>query len=251
MNKLRLALLSGVAVVSLGGGACAGDMGPGSPFYKAEPIPYAPWQGAFVGANIGVARMNSNCGPGAGSYELGEYNCMYSDEYGSSQAISDDTSVLFGAQAGYDWQDRNFVYGVVGDWSWTNLNHTVYGYSGSYSYHAQIDWLASFRGRMGLAVDNTMVYATGGVALGAMNARSTGDNGYYSYGVLNAAKVGWVAGLGVEHQFDPHWSFFAEALYYGFPTQTVSGGYDGYNYINEYNFEVFTARVGVNYKLPF
>ena len=32
-----------------------------------------------------------------------------------------DTNFLLGVQAGYDWQDRYFVYGVAADWTWTNL----------------------------------------------------------------------------------------------------------------------------------
>ena len=83
----------------------------------------------------------------------------------------------------------------------------------------KIDWLASFRGRMGLAVQDTLVYVTGGVAVGH-------DQDYKPLSQIKPlpisattarsarTKVGWVAGGGVEHRWNRNWSFKAEALYY-------------------------------------
>ena len=78
-----------------------------------------------------------------------------------------DINVLGGVQAGYDWQyGRSFVFGVVGDWTWTNLKTNVSNMSGSISYESKVNWLASFRGRAGLALDDTLVYVTGGLGVG-------------------------------------------------------------------------------------
>ena len=102
-------------------------------------------------------------------------------------------------EIGYDWQDSSFVYGVVADWTWTDLDQKTV--AGSYVFKAKIDWLASFRGRMGLAVDRTLVYITGGLALAQVKSSSgltyAGGTGTADgYGALNKTKVGWVAGGG-------------------------------------------------------
>ena len=80
-----------------------------------------------------------------------------------------------------------------------------------------MDWLASFRGRMGLTIEDTMVYITGGLALGY--TRSGWNAGYaQSAGCCEVAfshvQVGWVAGVGVEHMFGRNWSIKGELLYY-------------------------------------
>lgn len=242
--KARTLLLSTAAVMTLSGGAYAADMG--LP-YKVEPIPYAPWEGGYIGGNIGVARMDATCSPTAQSY--GYYGC--GSYYGTASASASDTNFIAGAQAGWDWQNRSFVYGVAADWDWTNLRHATQGFDFGYygPFQAKVDWLASFRGRAGLDVENTMVYFTGGLALGGISAKSGLDYGAETFSAINQARVGWVAGLGIEHKFDPHWSAFAEVLYYDFGNMkgpmTV---YAGENYQNEYNFNAIAARLGFNYR---
>ena len=78
---------------------------------------------------------------------------------------------------------------------------------------------------MGLAVDNTLVYLTGGVALGEVKSYTTGvaNAGCLNYGAMNDTKVGWVAGGGVEHKFNRNWAFKGEALYYDLGHQSATG----------------------------
>ena len=63
--------------------------------------------------------------------------------FGSVQA--NNIGAVAGVELGYDWQSRYFVYGVVGDWTWTSMKKTVTGGSGSTSYETKINWLASAR----------------------------------------------------------------------------------------------------------
>ena len=69
---------------------------------------------------------------------------------------------------------------------------------------------------MGLAIDDTMLYMTGGLALGNIK-----DNA----GVINTCcgnwntaqsvtKAGWVAGAGIEHKLTQNLSLVGEFLYY-------------------------------------
>jgi outer membrane immunogenic protein len=246
MGKLmKKYLLATTCVAALSGGAMAADL----PMKAAPPayqVPVSSWTGPYVGAHVGVARMNAECAPGAnGNY--GYYSCGY----GSNSLANRDTGVAAGIHAGYDWQDGSFVYGVVADWTWTDLsrNQVV----GSYTFKAKVDWLASFRGRMGLAIDRTLVYVTGGLALGAVSGDGNYIEGGYQYSPLDKTAVGWVAGVGVEHKLAsmPRWSVNSEFLYYDLGRHTGSTycqDCSSYTYQNEYNFEVFEARIGLNYR---
>src|SRR5262249_59593407 len=110
-----------------------------------------------------------------------------------------------------------------------------------------------FRGRAGLAVDNTLVYFTGGLALGHLKSSSTKTfaccGGFSDFGSLNTTQVGWVAGLGVEHKFTPNWSGVAEFRFYdlGHKSATAHDAF-GTSYSTEFSHEIFTATVGVNYR---
>jgi outer membrane immunogenic protein len=252
MKKTLFASTCAVALLSLGGigGALAADL----PLKAAPmaPIAVSNWQGGYIGAHVGVARLNTICDPGYGG-AYGYYSCGY----GPQTLSGSDTNVLGGVQIGYDWQDRTFVYGVVADWSWTGLKVKQQNSGNSFGFEAKIDWLASFRGRAGLAVENTLVYVTGGVALGGVKAQGVGgpscDCNGYTYSTLDKTRVGWVAGVGFEHKLtsSPRWSVVGEVLYYDLGRESGGAGCSGcssFVYNNEYHFEVVSARVGVNYK---
>lgn len=246
MKKLRMALLASAAVVGAGGGAYADDSGLA---YKAPPIPYANWTGPYVGAHVGVARLNSSC-TGSSYYDYYVCGSYDYDYFTQTSASASDTSFLGGGQIGYDWQDRNFVYGVAADWSWTGLKAAVANYYGSYQFKSQVDWLASIRGRAGLAVDNTLMYLTGGLALGHVQGEGCECYTGYSYlwDHIDQNRAGWVAGVGVEHKFTPHFSGFAEVLYYDLGHAAITQVVYSETYSSYYTFEVIAARVGLNYR---
>ena len=237
---MRKYLLATTCIVALGGGAASAADLP----LKGAPVAAFNWTGGYIGGHIGVARMNSECMATGYSY----YSCGSSGGVGTIR----DTNFAAGVRVGYDWQiDRSFVVGAVADWTWTNLNRTHV--DNSYTLKAKIDWLASFRGRAGLAFDRTMVYVTGGLALARVQAEGNLISGAYLYSQLDKTAVGWVAGVGIEHHLAsmPRWSVNAEVLYYDLGRHdggTACGGCSSYTYQNEYHFEVFEARVGVNYR---
>jgi outer membrane immunogenic protein len=250
MKKLRTQLLATVAVLGLSGAAHAADLGHPVKAPAPVPIPYATWQGFYITGLVGAARLNET--GHARNYSPADGPCS---RYNGSCALST-TGVVGGVEVGYDWQSRYFVYGVAADWTWTGLKKTNTVASGisAFSHQAKIDWLASFRGRMGLAVDDTLVYFTGGLALGQIksNASQVDFGGPHNYGALNTTQVGWVAGLGVEHKITQNWSFKGEVLYYDLGTKTAtgtpnpSGGVRG-NYSTEFSHEIIVGRVGVAY----
>lgn len=144
---------------------------------------------------------------------------------------------------------------MVADWTWTGLKHTVTNNNVAISlpfFQAKVDWLASFRGRMGLAVDDTLVYLTGGLALGELKS-SAGvllqcpDECHDD--ALNKTPVGWVAGAGVEHKLSQNWSIFGEFLYYDLGTATArSTSPSGNAFSTEFTHEIFQGKLGVNFR---
>jgi outer membrane immunogenic protein len=79
-----------------------------------------------------------------------------------------DDGVVGGVQLGYNWQDKQLVYGVEGDLSLSGSD--------------RVDWLASLRGRLGYLIDpRVLVYGTAG--LGLVNSRDTEAAFVYGVGV--------------------------------------------------------------------
>jgi outer membrane immunogenic protein len=250
-NKLRTQLLTTTAAMVLSGAAYAADMAVKAPI--APPIPYATWQGGYIGGNIGVARLNGDC---TQIFTTGYQHGACSSYYGSASQQVAASGLTAGVQAGYDWQNRSFVYGVVADWSGTGLSRTVTVFDTLSSlpfFKAKVDWLASFRTRMGLAVDDTLVYITGGLAVADIKsaAGQLGDCPTYCFdNQVSKVRGGWVAGVGVEHKFTPNLSVFSEFLYYDFGrVSATSLTPDGsYTYTTQFQHEIFHSRMGVNWR---
>lgn len=254
MKNLRTYLLTTAAVAALSGSAFAADMGvPMKAPPAPAPIPYTNWQGFYLGGAIGAARLNTTAntsGTFSGDGPFSERPCG-DDSVNVVTCSTGTTGFTAGVQAGYDWQSRYFVYGVVADWTWTGLKHTISRGSGSShaSFQAKVDWLATFRGRMGLAVDDTLVYVTGGLGLADIRSSATATqfNGTFNM-ALNNVQAGWVAGAGVEHKLSQNWSVFGEFLYYDFGRQSASASNGSTTYTTEFTHEIYQGKVGLNYR---
>jgi outer membrane immunogenic protein len=256
MKKIRTQLLATAAVVTLSGAAYAADMGHPLKAPPPAPIPYVGWQGFYVGGAIGAARLNTT----ATDTAITDSAAVCTDNFRAIASCSTSaTGFTAGAQVGYDWQSRYFVYGVVADWTWTGLKHTVSrsrpnsGNTCLPFMTAKVDWLATFRGRMGLAVDDTLVYVTGGLALGHLKS-SVGNQVCDSFNLcltgVSTTRAGWVAGAGAEHKLTQNWSVFGEFLYYDFGHASASStSLNGSNsYATEFTHEIFQGKIGLNYR---
>jgi outer membrane immunogenic protein len=237
-------------MVALSGAVYAADMPVKAPM--VAPVPYTSWTGFYVGAHLGVAALDGSCSKGTSS-----------DTFSLNLPCFNDPSLnnvgfLGGVQAGYDWQDRGFVYGVIADWAWTSAKASSTGPAANTSTtpsipyaSAQVEWLASFRGRFGMAVDDTLFYGTAGVALGSFkdSASYTGTCCGDWSADTTSTKAGWVAGGGVEHKLTKNLSLVGEVLYYGFGHSTLSNtNLNGYTYNTEFSHNVVTATVGANWR---
>jgi len=242
--KLRVGLMgatSSLALMAISSVAVAADLPLKGAASRMMSIPVASWSGAYFGGHVGVGKYTTNmsfftesgvCGDTIGT------NC--------TEAAS---GLLGGFQAGYNFQHGHYVYGVEADWAWTDLNKQTVDASG-YFTKAEMSWVATFRGRMGLAVDDTLVYVTGGLALAEI--KSGWGGGGYQNNDGSRTRAGWVAGVGAEHMFNNRFSVKGEVLYHDFGQETLSH-FEPFNsgtYTTRYDHTLVTAKIGLNYKLP-
>lgn len=234
-----------VSVLALSTASHASDL-------PAKASPYAPvampaWTGLYLGILGGVARHDASFKDLDGVFANGTFD-------------GNKTGGAFGGLLGYNWQSGNFVYGLEGDWSWTgvktasNLGFLIFHAARSFD----VDWLATVRGRAGLALDATLVYFTGGLAFGHVkNSFTTGSQfiGIDNQFTQNKTKVGWTAGVGVEHMFGPHWTARAELRYVDLGTSNIActPGFSNNDcgtigYRGEFSNTLVQGLVGLTYK---
>ena len=248
------------------------------------------WSGFYVGANAGYAwgHANNNLTISDG---LG-INCHFcaggaGNDTGLVQAAGspgfDAKGFTGGIQLGYNWQAQNWVYGLEADFNAFSQKQTV-GNSvdlpantagsnclsgglipcvGNISTSIKTDWLVTVRPRVGYAWNQTLLYATGGLALTRLSfSQSYSDNvnfftpqgGSVSLS-SSATKVGWVVGGGIEHKLAYNWSLKAEYLYVRFDGVSANGTLtDGFpgdfaNFTNNLDHLASNiVRFGLNYK---
>jgi outer membrane immunogenic protein len=203
-----LATASGMAAAATSG-AQAADM----PTKAIAPAPAAAsWAGWYIGLNGGSAWQHSVT------------NSSYFETQGTSQT-TEVSSLIGGGQIGYNWQNGNYVYGVEADIS--GLTGT-----GSTQDHRvgegkittnKIKWLSTLRTRQGLAIGDTLLYMTGGLAIAGVNNTSTFCNtGFPCTKSESKTKVGWTAGFGVDHMFTPNFTIGADLLFVDLGESTVT-----------------------------
>jgi outer membrane immunogenic protein len=151
-----------------------------APNYYGGPTPYFAfsWVGPYVGATLG--------------YEWGSIENNPTRPNG----------VAGGFEAGFNWQNGNFIYGGEADISFSAANDTFAPWQFSNP------WFGTARGRVGIAANSVLLFGTAGLAYGELTGTSSGNPSE------SRASLGWVVGLGAEVSFAQHWSAKAEWLYF-------------------------------------
>jgi outer membrane immunogenic protein len=221
MKRLALGLL----LTSLTGAAYAADLPapPAAPYTKAPAIvsPVTNWTGFYIGAMGGYGSENT------------------SDQFAIKGGFA-------GGTVGYNWQFGQFVAGIEADGAWADISNSVTQIDpilGAVTATAKVDALATVRGRFGVAVDQVLLYGTGGLALADTKISASALGLTVSD---SKTMTGWTAGAGVEWMFLPHWSVKGEYLYRSFGGQTffanqVVGG------IQTGTLNINSGQVGINY----
>lgn len=184
------------------------------------------WSGFYLGAHVGGGRSIIDW-----TYDLG------------GTADHEGEGVLGGAQAGYNFQSDNWVFGLEADISASGIDGDTDCPNPAFTCSSDAKWLSTVRGRVGYSFDKLLVYGTGGLGIGRFEMST--DNGAGTSGSTTKTDTGWVAGAGVEYAISPRWSVKAEYMYYDFgkTSYEVDGGL-GIEVDQRYH----TGKVGVNFK---
>jgi outer membrane immunogenic protein len=155
----------------------------------------------------------------------------------ASMGVSKPTGFTGGFEAGYNWQSRNFVFGVEGDIDALSLSSgassgALYpGYPFTFTVTSNISttWLATVRGRLGYAVNNWLFFVTGGAAFTDLRGKfafsDTWDNkarNASESASFSDTKTGYAIGGGVEAGLWGNWSVKGEYLYANFGTVSAT-----------------------------
>jgi outer membrane immunogenic protein len=199
----------------------------------SQPQPYRPvvvspafdWTGFYIGA-------------------MGGYGWSDSATIGGIAVTNPDFKGAFaGGTFGYNVQMSQLVFGVEVDGAWSSINHTetdlIFGVP--LTLQDKIQAFGSVTGRLGVAVQNVLIYGKGGYgwidnqisfsALGLTASESHFHNG-------------WTIGGGVEFAFAGPWSVKGEymfARYLNEPYTQLNGTTLG--------ADVQTIKAGINYRL--
>jgi len=137
-----------------------------------EPAVYD-WNGGYIGIYKGGSWVNGNF------------------RFDGDSANEDFNGFTLGKFVGYNVMYDSFVVGAEADltYSWNDNSYRALGEK----HEVGTDWGGSLRGRLGYAVDNTLIYATGGWAFtnGFIDTPGGGDADHTFNGWTLGAGVDW------------------------------------------------------------
>jgi len=260
MSKFSLAGLAGLALVAAAP-ALAADL-PAEMPVKATFAQRFTWTSCYIGMHAGgawksntvtdpVLLVQDNVNLGGPGFTTGP-----------TTAGVDEKGIVVGGQLGCDYQfASNFVLGVEGTASGSTMKGDRLialrdSPPDTEFLTIKTDFIPSFTGRVGYAVDAVLIYAKGGMAWANSQYSLTGN--FSGAGAIVppipfdfegiGSRLGWTAGGGVEWAFAPDWSLRLEYDYYNFGTQTATMS-DVNNGSGPLNFKstMQTVKLGVNF----
>jgi outer membrane immunogenic protein len=233
--KSSLKYLAGAAMLLGSFAAQAADLAVKAP--SPVPAPIYNWTGLYIGVN--------------GGYGWGQQDPLNLLSNRFDRASFDINGGMFGGTFGAQIQQGYVVLGLEGDLDWANIRGsgittpTIAGIPVGLTLDAtsKISALGTVRARTGVAVNNWLLYVTGGAAFVKESANGSSIAGLPcgSLGVLTSCtdshwRPGIAAGAGVEWGFASNWSAKAEYLYVAAVGTGVS--------VDHVNL----VRAGINYR---
>ncbi len=234
MIRLSSTFCGVVAALAIAQAAQAADLALRAP---AEPAiqPYN-WMGPYFGVSIGVG-----VGSSTQSTTLGDLTPRF-----------DVTGGLFGLALGYNWQAGVLLYGIDTDISVSTVRGTsaYLGAPPGFLAETSQQWLATYRGRLGLVSNSWMFYVTGGGA--TANIKITATEPPAGIAWESQVRTGWVAGVGVEAGRIHSFTVKAEYLYADFGNSDyfnpAPAGF--FNRAGGVRLTEHIFRIGLNHKFP-
>jgi outer membrane immunogenic protein len=168
-----------------------------------------------------------------------------------------------GLQAGYNWQNGNWLYGLESDFQGSTqvTDRSCLescSATGVALFRQKLEWFGTLRGRVGYGVGPTLFYGTGGLAYGGVRTRVTENIpifGINGTATVNNVRAGYAAGAGIEtplEVFDwfapDRWTVKTEYLYIDLGNSSSTYALNGVPHALTTNEQNHIFRTGVNYR---
>jgi outer membrane immunogenic protein len=234
--------------------AYAADLRPVLKAPIAVPAPAFSWTGFYVGANVGGAWTSNNGGsdfaplfpPFIVLPPAAAVPTVIPGQLASLVGDGRRTGVIGGGQIGYNWQVNQFVLGVEADAVGSGLKGSSATASRTIGApifavpvtqtvtvdFGHVEWMASFRGRAGFAVNQALFYVTGGGAVAEFGGStttvvngpgiSTPAGTFVATNGGSTTRWGWTVGGGIEWAFNQNWSVAGEYRHTDFGSRATN-----------------------------
>ena len=185
---MRKSYLAAAAAFAVAGGAMTLQASAADLEYLPPPPPFVPvWQGFYIGGHVGYGEADFGREADVEYFEFNELTQEF--EPGIFNAFSSSAAadgLIGGVQGGYNWQVNALVFGIEGDISFADWSQRSVAFDRPLDQFGiaadvegiesvDVDFLASVRGRLGMAFGNALLYGTGGLAWADAEARMRVD----------------------------------------------------------------------------
>ena len=212
--KRMFVVVAAMAAFGFASAASAADMPVKAPMAAPLALAYN-WTGFYIGVNGGY-------GWGHSSFDYAPPDVGHNNHGG-----------LVGGTIGFNYQFAGpWVLGAEADWDWADIKGSASCPNAAFSCETKIRSIGTARARGGYAINNLLLYVTGGFAWEDVKVQTVHLNGV---GVppsgtptngSSATHGGWTVGFGAEYAVWQNWSLKAEYLYadFGHHSFTIDGG---------------------------
>ena len=224
-----------------------------APVFAADPIADVAsvydWTGFYAGLNGGYGfggddKVGFRASNGFANNDVGDL---------------DIAGIFGGAQAGWNFQTGNFVFGLEGDIQLANIDDDFRSSFPGIDFKASsdVDFFGTARLRAGWAFDRLLVYGTGGLAWADVDysVAALDAGGNHVNITSNDVEFGYAVGGGAEFAINEAWSVKAEYQFIGLGSEDLTGkvrdaggALNGVTANTVMTPSFHTVRVGVNWQ---
>lgn len=258
---------SGAYVGVHGGYAVDNDAARESNAFTPQPVAALLLQPGFVAGTFdrkATSRIETAIGGVHAGYNVQAGRVVFGAEadinFGntSKEALASNGEILSGALNAFGANQLNMNVGDV----------ISFGQRNTFAASHRIGPYGTVRGRLGVAFDRYLVYATAGVVVADLRTNASLTNTFEIsdniiaanplFGLLAQSSnaqarvrklgVGGVVGAGLEAQITSGWSFRTEYLYHSLPRQQIRVTLNGNTQTATFKNEFHVVRVGLSYR---
>lgn len=194
------------------------------------------WTGPYVGIVGGYGWGDFESSSTPATHELTDFD----------NPLDDANGITLGGTLGFNYQVNNIVWGLEADVSWSDINDDFV--DPEPEWHADLDWMATIRPRVGLAFDRVLPYITGGLAIGGIELDAFDNFGPPGPSTNDSnTHFGWTIGGGVEFAATDSISIKGEYNYVDFGNEEYDLTSSPFFGEENMDLQIHMVKLGVNW----